>query len=65
MEHPGPSQGDAFEFIESLGISPWQFEEIKLATEAVNGRMVTGTFEVVGTADLVLALLAAMLKSSA
>jgi hypothetical protein len=59
MELPGPSEGDACEYIESLGIDPWLFEEIKPIAEVVNGRMATGTFEAIGNFHHVLDLAAA------
>ena len=59
MELPGPSQGDAYEHVERLGINPWLFEEIKPIAETINGRMVTGTFEAIGNFQHVLDLAAA------
>lgn len=62
LECPGPSQGDAFEHLESLGINPWAFENIDPVAEVTSGRMVTGTFEVTGTSGQVFDVLAAMIK---
>lgn len=62
MELPGPSQGDAYEHLESLGINPWEFESIDPVAEETSGRMVTGTFEVTGTPGQVFDVLAAMIS---
>lgn len=63
LECPGPSQGDAFEHLESLGVNPWAFEAIKPIGEVATGRMVTGTFEVVGAPSQVFDALATMIES--
>lgn len=50
---PGPSIGDAAEFIESLGLDPWSFDSLDLACDTCNGNewisdfVVTGPFELV------------------
>ncbi len=50
-ENPGPSTGDAAEYIERLGFDPWSFAELKLIYEVTQGRIVTGIFVVVGQQD--------------
>jgi len=48
---PGPSVGDAAEFIESLGLDPWRFSSLDLVNEICTGDewiaefVVTGSFE--------------------
>jgi len=49
MEIPGPSQGDAYEHLENLGFDPRSFTVVEPVDEVVRDRLVTGTFEVIGT----------------
>jgi hypothetical protein len=62
MELPGPSQGDAIEFVEALGVNPWSFATIEPVGEVVVGNQATGTFEAVGTPGQVFELAGAILQ---
>jgi hypothetical protein len=62
LELPGPSQGDAVEFVEALGVNPWSFANIKPVGEMVVGNQVTGTFEAVGTPGQVFELAFAIIQ---
>lgn len=56
---PGPSVGDAAEFIEGLGMDPWSFEKLELSDEWWEGMMAVSEFEVMGTPKQLEALRAA------
>mgnify|MGYP000095959266 CR=1 FL=1 len=48
-EPPGPSFGDAAEFVERLGLDPWSFARIEPGAETICGAVVTTEFFVTGT----------------
>ena len=51
-EPPGPSEGDALEFIEDLGFQTSAFTRVSLIGEITCGRSVIARFEVVGSRDM-------------
>lgn len=62
-EEPGPSVGDAAEYIESLGFYPREFAKLELVYEFTRGRVVTAIFVLVGSPERVAELRAAHDKS--
>ena len=52
-ENPGPSTGDAGEYIERLGFNPWSLQKLDLVYEFTQGWTVTGIFIVIAQRDVV------------
>lgn len=50
-KQPGPSQGDAAEYIESLGFDPWKFAALEIVRETSLGQMSISEFEVRGSSE--------------
>jgi hypothetical protein len=51
--NPGPSVGDAAEFIESLGFDPWSLQSLDLVSESCYGNEWVSEFVVTGPIELV------------
>lgn len=51
-ELPGPSEGGAAEFIETLGLNPWSFISLDLVDEATVGDQCLSQFTVRGSQEM-------------
>lgn len=63
-EKPGPSIGDAAEFLQTLGFDPWAFSKLDLVSESYEGEMAISKFSVAGSRRLVEELRAAHARAT-